>query len=57
MIIKYCDRCGIKIEYCPEAQSILSTYFIRKYQGMYSMEIDLCDNCQKELAKFLAGGK
>ena len=57
MIIKYCDRCGVKIEYYPEAQSLLSTYFIRKYQGMYSMEIDLCDNCQKELAKFLAGGK
>ena len=59
MTIRICDRCGEKLS--PDFLKTNLRYQIRKSTGSCgcfweTMWSDLCENCSKELEKWLKGG-
>ena len=55
MIIKVCDRCGRQYRPpLPFMQAKLPTYKITKFETFPGiMEIDLCNECQDDFAKWM----
>ena len=55
MNVKTCDRCGVKINTNPMANTILPMFSISKIEGftMGWQSVDLCPRCEKKLVEWL----